>query len=251
MRRDVEQALQSRYPPELVKALLDSYEEMQREYLNAKYKPSELEGGLFVEAARRIVEVELFGKTAPIGKPLAPFNDGELKRYESAQGDESFRIHIPWVLRAVYNLRNKRGVGHLSTVTPNVMDAAFILAACSWVLAEFVRLSGALSPEQCQEIIESLSERRVPLVYADDQIKRVLDPKIPAKDQVLLLLYTQSAPVADETLRSWVEYKNKSRFRAQVLQPLHEARLIEYRGGICKLTPKGAGAAEAIIAKRR
>ncbi len=250
MRTVVEKALLSRYPPDLVKALVDAYSEMQQAYLHAKYKASELEAGLFVEAARRLIELELFGKATPIGRSLPRFDDNELKRYESASGDESYRIHIPRVLRAIYNLRNKRGVGHLSTVSPNLMDATFVMAACSWVLAEFVRLADALPPNQCQQIVDSLTQRRVPLVYTDADIKRVLDPKMSARDQVLVLLYAHGESVRDETLRSWIEYRNKSRFHTNILQALHRERLIEYREGMCKLTPTGAGVAEKILSNR-
>ncbi|WP_264843931.1 hypothetical protein [Caldinitratiruptor microaerophilus] len=230
--------------------MIDSYLQMQTSYAQRRWKPSELEAGFFVEAARRIIELELFGVTQPIGKPLNQFNDAEIKRYESAtSGDVSFRIHLPRALWSVYNLRNKRGVGHLSPVNPNFMDATYILGSCSWVLAELIRLSSGSSPAQCQQLVDSLVQRRISLVYEDDTVKRVLDPRMPARQQVLVLLYTHAEPVSDEVLRIWVEYQHKSNFRTRVLIPLHKERLIEYRDHLCRLTARGIAEAEQLLTK--
>lgn len=245
---EIEVLLLRSYPSDIVKAVVDSFADMQIHFAHRKWKPSELEAGFFVEAVRRTVELELFGQTSPIGVALRPFSNGELQKYESAgSGDVTFRIHIPRVLWSVYNLRNKRGVGHLSPVSPNLMDATYVVSACSWVLAELVRYHSSTAAEHCQSLVDSLVEKQYSLVFEDGSIKRVLDSAMRAKDQVLVLLYVHSEPVLDETLRTWVEYRGASQFRTRVLMPLHQERLIEYRDKHARLTPKGVVSAEKLL----
>jgi hypothetical protein len=47
-------------PNDLVDALLAAYKEIETNYVQRKWKASELDAGHFVEAARRIVEHRLF-----------------------------------------------------------------------------------------------------------------------------------------------------------------------------------------------
>ena len=109
------------YPEELVDLLIDYFREIDRNYRLEKWKPSELDSGHFVEVARRVIENQLFGSYTPVGSSLGSFNSGILTRYESGSGDESYRIIIPRVLYAVYCVRNKRGVGHVGAISPNMI----------------------------------------------------------------------------------------------------------------------------------
>ena len=100
-------------PHDVVDALLNAYREIEENYVLKKWKASELDAGHFVEAARRIIEYELTSSYTLISQKLPNFNDKILLSYENASGDESFRILIPRALKAIYNIRNKRGVGHI------------------------------------------------------------------------------------------------------------------------------------------
>ncbi len=240
--------LAAKYPKDVVDALLQAYREIEQNYFLRKWKASELDAGHFVEAARRLIEHELFGGATQLGKSLSNFNDQELKKYENGKGDESVRILIPRVLWSVYGIRNKRGVGHVGPVSPNQMDSALILADVKWVLAEFVRLSSGLSTSETQALVDSIVERRLDLVWRHGDTTRILDTGIPARGQVLVLLY-ESSPQKDEDLRGAVEYANPSKFRA-LLRNLHKERLIEYTpDGTCVITSKGIIEAEKIALK--
>lgn len=241
--------LESGYPSEFVGPLIDSYVELKRTFQLGRFKPSELEGGFFVECVRRIIEHQLFETIVPIGQNLRRFNSGELTRYEQGQGDSSFCIHIPRVLWSIYSIRNQRGVGHLAQLSANIMDSTYILSACDWVMAELVRLAANASPEECQRTIDAIVQRRLPIVYEDGDIQRVLNTKLRASEQVLVLLYHNSNPVSDSTLCKWIEYSNQSVFRARVLKTLHGSRHIEYRDDVCKITPLGIKLVEESILK--
>lgn len=247
---NIEAILKANYPASLAEALLDAYKEIEKNYAVGKWKASELDSGHFVEAARRLVENALLGTYTPIGQQLPNFNDVVLKQYEQAAGYEPLRILIPRVLKAVYNIRNKRGVGHVGPVSPNEMDSTLILYSAKWVLAEFVRLASGSNPGDIQRAVDEIIERHIPVLWKAGKRTRVLETGVRAEDQILILLYDRS-PQSEEDLRAAIEYKNVTKFRA-LLRSLHKKRLIEYEdGGDCTISPKGIVAAEAILLKLR
>ncbi|NGP90257.1 hypothetical protein [Fodinibius halophilus] len=236
------------YDQQISDHLVSSFLEIEENFVIKKWKPSELNAGHFVEAVRRIIELELFGKYTPFNNKLPHFNDSELQRYERQKGHESFRMLIPRILKAIYNIRNKRGVGHISDISPNEMDATLILYNVKWVLAEIIRLNSNLKPEETQQIINKIVERDIQLLWKDGEVKRILNPNILAKDKVLVLLYDES-PMPAEKIRGIIEYKNSYNFK-KILKGLHSDRLIEFDDdNICKISPTGITEAEKILQK--
>jgi hypothetical protein len=234
------------YPPDVVDALLAAYIEIESNFALGKWKASELDAGHFVEAARRMLEVKLFGAHTPIGNSLSNFNDGEFRRYEQAIAhDDEFRILIPRVLKSIYGIRNKRNVAHIGKVSPNEMDATLILYSVKWVLAEFLRQTSGMSVADTQQAVDSIIERRLSLLWKHDGVTRVLH-SIGTREQVLVLLYDENSQDA-EKLRSAIEYKNASDFR-KILRKLHAERLIEFSANAtCTISPIGIIEAERII----
>ncbi len=232
----------------IAKAILDSYAEIERNYVLRKWKPSELDAGHFVEAVRRGVDLKLTGSYQPFGSSLSNFNDQELKRLEQLHGDESYRLLIPRSLKSIYGIRNKRGVAHISTVNPNEMDATYILYSVKWVLAELLRLNSGLPPDRTQALVDTIVERHNSLIWKQGGITWVLDPAMKARDQILLLLYDQSPRKAAE-MREIIGYSNPSTFQ-RILNGLHKERLVyAHADGTCILSPNGAAAAEKLSEK--
>jgi len=245
-----ETILKKSFPADVVAALLEAYREIEGNYALRKWKASELDAGHFVEASRRMIEHVLFGRCTPIGTNLPNFSDAELKKYELASGDESYRQLIPRALKAIFNIRNKRGIGHLGLVSANEMDATFILYTVKWVLAEFVRLASGLSVEQTQKMIDEIVARRLSVLWKHNDVTRVLANHLQARDQVLILLYDTNSQ-AEETLRASVEYKNETNFR-KILGRLHRERLIEFtKGKPIHISAKGVRRTEEILLQLR
>jgi hypothetical protein len=122
------------------------------------------------------------------------------------------------------------------------MDAEVVQATASWVMAELVRIFHNVSTKEAREAIEALVERKTPMVWEVEGIKRVLVPDMPAKNKVLLLLHHSTGWVPASDLFNWVEYSGMSMFVRSVLKPLHEGRLIEFdrKQGRARLSPLGA-----------
>lgn len=242
----VEKILRSGYPDELVDRLIDAFETIEHNYARGKWKASELDAGHFVEIARRIVELETTGSYTDIDDDLPPFHAGTLSDYEQGSGHESFKILIPRVLYGTYAVRNKRGVAHVGRVSPNEPDSSIIRANARWVMAEIVRLKSDLSVEETAPLIHDLVEKEAPLVWSVEGQDRVLDTRLEAWQQILILLYADE-PRGERDLQEAIEYQNTTRFR-EILTDLHRNRLIEYGDdGRCHLMPPGEERAEEIL----
>ncbi|GAB3369922.1 hypothetical protein [Massilia agri] len=249
MRKELLKAiLLADHPQEIVEHTVTSYQEVAGNFRLEKWKTSELDAGHFVESVRRLIENKLFGSFTAFNTAISSFNQGVLNKYEAAQGGEEYRILIPRVLFAMYCIRNKRGVGHISTISPNKLDATFILHSAKWVLAELIRLSSKNSPAEAIQLVDNILERQVDLIWEDDETFMVLDKKLKTSDKILLVLYKQDRLSADE-LRAKVDYKNKSAFTKIIRGQQKEKAIAITAEGICKLSPLGVMLAEEIINK--
>ncbi|EPH0779134.1 hypothetical protein L4W01_005761 [Pseudomonas aeruginosa] len=242
----VESALCGKYPADLVAVLLNSYKEVVVNYRLERWKPSELDAGHFVEAVRRMLEFELLGTYTPIGVGLGSFNQSVLNKFESAVGDEAFRILMPRVLYAIYCVRNKRGVGHVASVSPNKMDATYIYSSVKWVLAELVRMCSALSPEEADDLVSLIVERDVDVIWDDGESFVFLNGKLKAEQKVLVCLCRKDRQTSD-ALRKLISYKNKSEFNKILLKLKSAAKIDILESGLCKISPLGLIEAERII----
>jgi len=242
----IDKLLKQKFPDEIAIHIVQSYYDIENNYRIGKWKPCELDAGHFVEAVRRLIEHELFGSYTPFSKRLQTFNQNVLNTYESARGNESFRILIPRVLYSIYCIRNKRGVGHISTISPNKLDATYILYSAKWVLGELLRISVISNPDDTQLIIDKLIERQIDLVWDDGETFMILHSKMKTADKILVALY-QKGNMPIEDLQEKVEYKNKTKFRRIVLE-LKKEKLIDFtKNSICKLSPLGIKKAEELI----
>lgn len=226
--------------------IINTYKEVERNYFLRSWKTSELDAGHFVESVRRFIELALFGKYTPISKGLPPFNNKTMSSYMNTKGDDSYRVHIPRSLLTIYGIRNKRGVGHISTVSPNHLDATFIMASAKWVLAELVRINSTYSPDETSKIVDHIVERHIEGVWEESDITRILVDGLSIKEQIMFLLYATDQSV-ESKLFEIIEYKNSAYFK-KTLKQLHMARLIEYKeGGECIISPKGTAYSEQLV----
>lgn len=239
----VRNALTAASTKELADNILGTFTEIERKYYLQEWKTSELEAGHFVEAVRRFIELKLFGTYTPIGTTLPSFSTSLLQNLEKQQGNEAFRLLIPRVLLSIYNIRNKRGIGHLSLLAANRQDATFILSACKWVLAELFRIEAIVSTEEANSTVNKIGERTTEAIWDIEGIRRILHSNLSIKDQVLVLLFDRS-PLSFKDIKTSTESKNDSYLR-KILKALHDERAIELTAdGICHLSPIGKKLAE-------
>lgn len=243
----------SSIPGGLRKPLLDEYNLILQNYMEQRWSPSELSGGRFCEVVFTIIDGMAKGSYA--SKPSKPSNIVDACRQLENQASlpRGLRILVPRLLPALYEIRNNRGVGHVGgDVDPNYMDSNAVLAMCSWVMAELIRVHHSLTSDQAQEVVDILSQQKIPVVWEGRGIKRVLNPKVPLKNQILLLVASCPSDPTTEELISWTDTKNKAHFN-KVITQLHKERLIEHDkdGKTITILPPGTNCVSEIVAKEK
>jgi hypothetical protein len=252
---DLKTALSALGEP-FVTRIVNSYLSVKAAYADGAWDAAGLRIGIFCEALLRYLQQALTGSHTPFGQRLPTFAD-ECVRLSSvpvAAGPESLRQIVPKALTFLYTLRNKRGIGHSGgDVEANEIDVATAVRVADWCVCELIRLKHSLSLEEAQGIVDSIAVRQIPEVWAVLGRKRVLDPSLDYKSQVLLLLHgSDPSGMLVEDLRTWVEYGRPAEFMNRVIRPLHDSRLIEYdeETGAVVLSPRGAERVEQEIVPR-
>ena len=221
--RDV---LESASNANIAAAIESSYREIVRHFVLRNWKTAGVDAGHFVEAVRRLLRFSFSGLRRRSVNPCPSLTTRTLKKYEGATGDESYRILIPRVLWGLYALRNKRSIGHLGAVPAGEIDATILLYGAKWILSEIVRLNSTAGEQETRALVHQLVERQEAAVWREDEIIRVLDPKIQARDQALLIL-SLTGEKSEDDLRRHVQYSNSTNFR-KILKRLDASKLIAY-----------------------
>ena len=241
----------SNIPPSLRTSLIGEYRKILQNYLEHRWQPSELSAGIFCEIVYTIIFHYPTGMYPSQGKKPTNFVEA-CRKLESVAGvPRSFQILIPRLLPALYEIRNNRGVGHAGgDVDSNQMDASAAVAMCKWTLAELIRVLHALTIAEAQAAADAVAERTIPLIWESGAIKRVLDPNVELRDQILLFVSTASSEVSLTDLTSWTESKNKGHFR-KTIESLHKARLINLSidGLRAQILPPGTAYVETLLKK--
>jgi len=209
--------------------LIYEYNNIVQNYFEKKWLPSELSGGRFSEIVYSILEG--MGTGNYNSSPKKPSNmENACKLLEKHTNlPRSLRILIPRLLPVLYEIRNNRNVGHIDgDIDSNEMDSFMVLTTSNWIIAEMIRVFNGLSTSEAQNIINSITERKIPIIWNGDTVKRVLNSKIKMKDQILILLSSNNYEAKFNELVLWCEAKNITYFKRN-LKTLHSLRYIEYK----------------------
>jgi hypothetical protein len=227
----------------LVDELLDAYTEAKRNYCLGGNRLSAVEGGRFCEAALRLLQQRTTGRFDRVGKQLnTDAVIGALANIPSANEPESVRLHIPRSLRVVYDIRNRRDNAHLADgIDPNAQDSTIVVSILDWVMAEFVRLYHAVSPDEARQIVDSLVTRVAPAIEEFNGFLKILRTNLKASDCALLLLY-QCGPqgATFERLKEWVHPTMQSNLRATLKKLVHDKAYLHLDGHVYKITRSGS-----------
>ena len=242
----------SAIPDGLRSPLLAEYRSIVQNFAEHRWSPSELSGGKFCEIIFTILDGHAKSAYASVPKKPRAFDQACKLLENNSHVPRSFQILIPRLLPALFEVRNNRGVGHAGgDVDPNHMDAVFVLTSCNWIMAELVRVFHKVSISEAQDVVDRLVERRMPLLWIGDDMRRVLDTMLGLREQILLLLCTSPGKILTADLKNWTGYKNGSYFK-KLLREMHEDRLIELAGdgSTALILPPGDKIASELIAKR-
>lgn len=212
--------------------LMRTYLDLKRNCVEARYEAAGLAAGKFCEVVLRLLQEKVHGSFTPFGTKIDNYA-GECRKLiiaPNTAGNESERVVLPRALVFLYTMRNKRGIGHIGgDVDVNSIDIAAMAKTADWIVSELIRINHGLSLEEAQDIVDGISVRQLPAIWEVAGKKRVLKEGLKAKDQALLLLYSnRNSAVLLEDLCEWVEYSNPRRFKSLITRELHKQRLLEF-----------------------
>lgn len=247
MAKELQSALRC-LPNTLRRELITEFRNIQASYIGRKWSPAELSGGHFCEIVYSILKGHATGSYPNRSSKPKNFLVACQMLEKEQKLPRSFKILIPRLLPALYEVRNNRGVGHTGgDVNPNFMDSSLILSGTTWVMCELIRVLHSLTTEQAQQIVSRLTSHKSPAVWVSPATRRVLQPNLKLKDQILLLVGSNEESTAFTDLVAWIENKNVG-YLKQVINKMHKDRLVEFNNdGLIELLPPGAREFEAIL----
>lgn len=238
-------------PEGLRQPLLDEYNKIVGNYMERRWEPSEMSGGKFCEIVYTIIDGHASGTYPDTPAKPANFVAACRSLESNTHVPRSFQILIPRILPALYEIRNNRGVGHVGgDVDPNHMDATAVISMSSWVMAELARVFHDLDVSEAQRLVDSLVERKVPIVWQSGEMRRVLRPQLPLTDQILVLIGSSSTSVGTDELFTWTGSSDRYYFN-RVLRKFHDDRFVEVSadGETVEMLPPGSAYVSDLLAE--
>lgn len=239
-RSQVEQALSTQFPKDILTALLDEYQHIKQLFFLRKFQPSELNAARFSECVLRLIEFLDTGIYTPFGKQLD--TQKIINRVTNNTNlPEGVRFFIPQLTRVLLDIRNKRNVAHVGgEVSPNYSDSLFVSHAADWILIELIRNYYTNNINEAKKIVDSINETKIPVIVEVDGFIRVQNTNLTGSQKTLLILYyKQPEKVKDTDLMKWIRYTNASRYKTEILKSLDDEALIHYENSFCVILPKG------------
>jgi predicted transcriptional regulator len=252
MIQEIRQQLEHSFSTDLLEKLFESYQLANENYYLGKHRPCCSEGGRFAEVVLRMLQQITSGTCVPLGQPIARFNNEviDLEKADTTKFPQSIRIQIPRTLQVIYDIRNKRDVGHAGgDVDANFSDATLSLACCNWVMTELLRIYYTSDITTAQKLVDSLVKIRIPLIQDFNGFLKLLDPKLFLPQKILALLYYRDSNGATiEELNLWLANRIKRGHMSQTLDKLeHEKAFIHKNNSRYFITETGKKFAEENI----
>lgn len=244
-------AILNAVPAGLRSPLLAEYNSIMQNYMERRWTSSELSGGKFCEIVYTILDGYAAGSYAATPNKPSNFVNACSLLESNTHVPRSFRILIPRMLPALYEVRNNRNVGHVGgDVDPNLMDSQLVVSMCGWIMGEIIRVFHNTSTSDAQKTVDFVTSRKIPFVWDTGKVKRVLKTAASLKDKILLLVGSSSSATKVGDLTNWIEHPNNGYLMKSVRQ-LHKDRLVELSKDEkeVELLPPGSLYIEGIIAK--
>ena len=180
------QEISNAIPQELAEDIVDSFMSIRLDASNNVLERSS--PGKFVETIVQILQYLDTGSYSVSFK--AGQIDDYLKNAESRPHDLSpnLKLVVTRVARAMYSLRNTRGIIHKGEINPNAFDLRFLYYTSQWILSEIIRHLLKTEIEKVGELIEYV---QVPLAtnVEDFGDRRLVLPDLTVKSEILVLLH--------------------------------------------------------------
>ncbi len=186
--KTIDGMLKEKFLAKHVVSLLRHFQLLVTDYQKRDWEDSIAKSGKFIEAVLKALWAHA-GEVVPAGKQ---FKAGTIMNQLESKVSlrESLRLTVNRNCRFVYEVASNRGGRHdADEVEANEMDAAAVVANCSWILGELVRYSQKGSDiAQAKGVVESITKRKYPFAEVIDG-RVYVDIATSAREAALLILY--------------------------------------------------------------
>jgi hypothetical protein len=188
---DASNLLVPTFPAKHINSALTHFTNAVRDFGQGDWEDSIAKAGKFVEAILKAVAMHC-GVAFDSGRKFkADKVMTALSQLPDGSHDDSLRLLIPRACRAIYDVASNRGARHDPyEIDPNSMDANFVMGVTAWILAEAIRYAqkGAVDPSQARDLVESLVEKKYPVIEEIDGRIYLHAKKKSAVDVALVVL---------------------------------------------------------------
>jgi len=164
---DVSTLLVPAFPAKHTKAALTHFTNAVNDFGQGDWEDSIAKTGKFVEAILKAVATHCGVPFESVRKFKADAVINALGQLAHGSYDDSLRLLIPRACRVIYDIASNRGARHdPDEIDPNSMDANVVMPVSAWILAEAIRYAqkGVVDPSQARDLVESLVEKKYPVV---------------------------------------------------------------------------------------
>jgi hypothetical protein len=248
---DVGALLTAQFPARHVGPAVSHFTNAVADFGQGDWEETIAKAGKFVEAMLKAVATHC-GITFESGRKFkADKLMNDLAQLPHGSFDDALRLLIPRACRVIYDIASNRGARHdPDEVNPNSMDANVVMPLASWILGEAIRYSqkGAVDPSEAELIVESLAQRRYPVVENIDGRFYLHATKKSAVEVALVVLAQQHPKrMGREELIAGVRRNGFSANNAQTAVTRISKFLDEDDNGELRLLQPGLQRAEEII----
>lgn len=224
---------------DLIIELLREYDTAKRAHFLQDWEKSILHAGKFSELSLAVVK-NIVDKTN-VNLDAIHFDKlfGEfMNRKKVTAEDDILLLSIPRAAASIYCIRNKKRVAHVKSIDPNLVDSAYCVSTCDWILSQLVMLYMDCNPEDLSSLIFSFTEKQVPFVEQfEDGSLVVLKDNLGFKEHLLIALYKLGRRVTRKELASTLmTYPQLVNTTSNGLEQL---KLIHLNSDGIKITQKG------------
>lgn len=248
---DIDELLTPAFPAKHIKAALNHFTNGVNDFGQSDWEDSIAKMGKFVEAMLKAIATHCQVPFVSGRKFKADTLMNLLTALPQGSYDNSLRLLIPRACRIIYDIASNRGARHdPDEVDPNLMDANVVMPVAAWVLAEAVRFAqkGAVNPSQAKDLVDSLVEKKFPVVEdVDGRIYLHAKKKSAVDAGLVILARGHPRRIGRDDLTEAIRRNGFSLENARVAVR-RLAKFIDYDGtGQMRLLAPGLKRAEQII----
>jgi len=161
-----------------------------------------------------------------------------INRKKVTAEEDILMLSIPRAAASVYCIRNKKRVAHVKSIDPNLIDSAYCVSTCDWILSQLVMLYMDYNPKDLSSFIFSLMEKQVPFVEQfEDGSLVVLKENLSFKEHLMIALYKLGRRVTRKELASIL--MTYPQLVNTTSNNLEQIKLIHINSNGLKITQKG------------